>query len=65
MNALTSRLYKLEDRLGLGNETLGQLHLRALREDARSRMAEKEGPEPLEDEPPVEAWRLILLSPRR
>jgi len=44
MNALTSRLYKLEDRLGLGGETLGQLHLRALREHARSRIAGKEEP---------------------
>ena len=68
MSALGWRLRKLEDRFGIGNETFAQLHLRALREIARSEMAEKEAPsdlKPPEDEPPEEAWRLILLNPRR
>ena len=68
MNALNSRLYKLEDRFGIGKETFGQLHLRALREAEQQRLAEAgeaaEG-EPPEDEPPLEAWREILLIRRR
>jgi hypothetical protein len=65
MNALNSRLYKLEDRLGLGSETFGQLHLRALREAERERLAELGGMAETEDEPPIEAWKEMLLIRRR
>ena len=68
MSALGWRLRKLEDRFGIGNESFAQLHLRALRETARRDGAEEDAPielRPPEDEPPVEAWRLILLNPRR
>jgi hypothetical protein len=68
MSALGWRLRKLEDRFGIGNESFAQLHLRALRETARRDGAEEDAPielRPPEDEPPEEAWRLILLNPRR
>ena len=67
MSALGWRLRKLEDRFGIGNETFAQLHLRALREIARREMVKEKAPigiRPPEDEPPEEAWRLILLNPR-
>ena len=68
MSALGGRLRKLEDRFGIGNETFAQLHLRAVREAEHRRLAEAgELPElalPDSDEP-VEAWREILLGPRR
>lgn len=65
MSALNGRLRKLDDRFGLGGDSWSQLHLRALREDARRR-AEEAGassePRPPESEQPVEAWRRILLN---
>ncbi len=68
MNALGGRLRKLEDRFGIGNETLPQLHLRAVREAEHRRLVEAgelvEAPPP-DSEQPVEAWREILFGPRR
>ena len=65
MSGLSGRLRKLDDRLGLSNETIAQLHLRALREGERRR-AEEAGassePRQLESGQPVEAWRQILLN---
>ncbi len=68
MSTFGSRLRKLDDRFGLASETIAQLHLRALREIARRDMAEEEAPSDLktsEDGPPEEAWRQILLIPKR
>ena len=68
MSTFGSRLRKLDDRFGLGNETIPQLHLRALREAEQRRKieaGESVAPGPVEDGPPVEAWRLMLLNPRR
>jgi len=67
MSALGGRLRKLEDRFGIGNETLGQLHIRALREAERQRLAEAGElveMEPPDSEQPVETWRQILLGGR-
>jgi hypothetical protein len=68
MNVLGGRIRKLEGRYGLGNETFAQMHVRALREIARRETADEKAPieiRPPEDEPPEEAWRQILLGPRR
>jgi hypothetical protein len=65
MSTLGSRLRKLDDRFGLGPETISQLHLRALREDERRR-AEEAGassePRQPESGQPVEDWRRMLLN---
>ena len=59
----SSRLRKLDDRFGLADESLGQLHLRAQREAEQQRTAEagaaKELSEP-ESALPVEAWKQLL-----
>jgi len=68
MNVLGGRIRKLEDRYGLGNETFAQMHLRALREMARRETPDEKAPieiRPPEDESPEEAWRQVLLRPRR
>ena len=65
MSGLSGRLRKLDDRLGLSNETIAQLHLRALREDERRRAEEADASsEPRQPErgQPVEVWRQILLN---
>ena len=65
MNTFGSRLRKLDDRFGLANETIPQLHLRALREDERRRAKEagvSSEPRQSESGQPVEAWRQILLN---
>lgn len=65
MSGLNGRLRKLDDRLGVSNETIAQLHLRALREDARRRAeVDSASSEPRKPESgePVEAWRRILLN---
>ena len=67
MSALGGRLRKLEDRFGIGNESIGQMHLRALRQAEQQRRAEAgelAAAEP-DSEQPLEAWREMLLGPRR
>ncbi len=39
MNVLGGRVRKLEDRFEIGNETIGQMHIRALQEAEHQRLA--------------------------
>ena len=65
MSTLGNRLRKLDERFGLANETIPQLHLRALREDERRRAQEagvSNEPRKPESGQPMEAWRQMLLN---